>query len=42
MWQMILVLHLCRLSAGLDGKEHIYIIPPDDGLQMGPKHVEMW
>jgi hypothetical protein len=20
---------------------HIYILPPDDGLQMGPKHVEV-
>jgi hypothetical protein len=20
---------------------HIHLLPPDDGLQMGPKHVEM-
>jgi hypothetical protein len=21
---------------------HIYVLPPDDGLKMGPKHVEVW
>jgi hypothetical protein len=21
---------------------YIYVLPPDDGVQMGPKHVEVW
>jgi hypothetical protein len=43
--------NLCRLSAGpstvdLEVKQvqfaTLYTQPPDDGLQMGRKHVEAW
>jgi hypothetical protein len=46
-WQMVYVFLLSGLSAGLDRKglvcwPHIHLLPPDDGPQMGPKHVEAW
>jgi hypothetical protein len=40
MWRMVLVLLLKRLSGGTIAT--LYTWPPDDGLQMGPKHVEAW
>jgi hypothetical protein len=48
MWRMILILLLDRLSVGLPVNLEVkqvsfatlYSRPPDDGLQIGPKHVE--
>jgi hypothetical protein len=47
MWQMVLVLHLSRLAADrpvlpTDYLPHIHIMPPDVGLQMDPKLLEVW
>jgi hypothetical protein len=46
MWQMVFVLLLSGLSAAHLEETHKYhlphILPPDDGLQMGWKYVEMW
>jgi hypothetical protein len=43
---MVLLLLLQRLSAGLESNNStiatLYTWPPDDELQMSPKHVEVW
>jgi hypothetical protein len=49
MWQMVFVFFLSRSVGGPADRQknkynlsHIHLRPPDDGLQMGPKHVEAW
>jgi hypothetical protein len=54
MWKILFVFFLSGLSAGLQaGRQatykknkynlpRIHLLPPDDGLKMGPKHVEAW
>jgi hypothetical protein len=41
MWQMVLVILLRCLSAGLARPADIYILPPEDGLLIRPKHVDV-
>jgi hypothetical protein len=43
-WQMVYVFLLSGLSVGVDGTiyhlAHTHLLPPDDGIHMGPKHAE--
>jgi hypothetical protein len=33
---------LSSLQKNIHHLPHIHLLPPDDELQMGPKHVEVW
>jgi hypothetical protein len=49
-WQMVFAFLLSGLLASLQACQqticvcvaHIHLLPPDDGLQTGLKHVEAW